>query len=245
MVERTTEPAVSKPVELEAAEAVEVPVTTEATEDLVAKRSDFPELIKARFSEEVLNGYVFDHELTLDEKRAYLRKYADKLPFANRLFVPGTEILVLGNGVYDPPEELVGSERTAYDAWVTALVTRFIANRDKVFGSLTAKGAFAVSKMTESDGKMLRNITPEMKRYDPIACGTGANDKATMTKYAKYIDKSGIGIPDGAGSKWCMYVELLAREEHNGFWLTPEELDVLYNNKSAKDRFTAVFKGKK
>jgi hypothetical protein len=241
MVERTTEPAAAKPVDLEAEEEVEVPVTSDI-EDLVAQRSEFPDLIKARFSEEVLNGYVFDHMLNLDEKRAYLRKYADKLPFANRLFVPSTEILVLGNGVYDPPEELVGSERTEYDKWVTALTDRFIANRDKLFASMNSKGALTVSKMTED---MKRNITPEMKRYDPIACGTGANDKATMTQYAKYIDKSGIGIPDGAGSKWCMYVELLAREEHNGVWVTPEELDVLYNNKTARDRFTAAFKGKK
>jgi hypothetical protein len=239
VVDRTTEPGVSKPVELEAEEAPEVVVSTE---DLVATRSDFPELIKARFTEEVLNGYVFDHMLTLDEKRVYLRNYAEKLPFANRLFVPGTEILVLGNGVYDPPEELVGSERTAYDGWVKALVDKFIANREKLFASMNSKGALTVSKMTED---MKRNITPEMKRYDPIACGTGANDKATMSKYAKFIDKSGIGIPDGAGSKWCMYVELLAREEHNGFWVTPEELDVLYNNKDARDRFTAAFKGKK
>jgi hypothetical protein len=245
VIERTTEPAITKSVELEAEEETKEPIVPETSEDIVALRSEFPELIKARFSEEVLNGYVFDHELTLDEKRAYLRKYADKLPFANRLFVPETDVIVLGNGVYDPPEELVGSERTAYDKWVTALVDRFLASRDKVFGSVNAKGAFTVSKMSEVDGKMVRNITPEMKRYDPISCGTGANDKATMTKYAKYVDKSGIGIPGGAGSKWCMYVELLAREEHNGVWFTPEELDVLYNNKSARDRFTAVFKGKK
>ena len=245
IIERTTEPPISKPVDMEPAEEVEVPVTLETTKDLVQERRDFPDLIKTRFSEETLNGYVFDHMLSLEEKRSYLRKYADKLPFANRLFVPGTEILVLGNNNYDPPEELVGSERTAYEAWKKALADRFIANKDKVFGSVNATGSFTVSKMSEDDGVMKRNITREMKRYDPITCGTGANDKGTMTKYAKYIDKLGTGIPAGAGSKWCMYVELLAREEHNGTWVTPEELDVLYNDKATRDAFTAVFKGKK
>lgn len=241
LLERTTEPPVARPVDLEAAEEVEVPVVEE-TKDLVEERRNFPDLIKSRFSEEVLNGYVFDHMLNPEEKRAYLRKYANKLPFANRLFVPGTDIIVLGKDNYDPPEELVGSDRTAYEAWKKALVDRFISNKDKVFGSVNATGAFTVSKMTED---IKRNITKEMKRYDPITCGTGANDKGTMTKYAKYIDKTGVGIPAGAGSKWCMYVELLAREEHNGVWVTPEELDVLYNDKSARDVFTAEFKGKK
>jgi len=245
LVERTTEPPISKPVDLEPGEEVDVPVATEVAKDILEERQDFPDLIKTRFSQEVLNGYVFDHMLSLDEKRLYLRAYADKLPFANRLFVPGTEIIVLGNNVYDPSEELVGADRTAYDAWKKALADRFIATKDKVFGSVNATGAFTVSKMVEDDGKMKRSITAEMKRYDPITCGTGANDKGTMTKYAKYIDKTGTGIPGGAGSKWCMYVELLAREEHNGMWVTPEELSVLYGDKSTRDAFTGVFKGKK
>jgi hypothetical protein len=40
----------------------------------------------------------------------------------------------------------------------------------------------------------------------------------------------------------CIYTELLMREEHNCFWLTPEEKSVLYDNKANKSAFTKAFK---
>jgi hypothetical protein len=51
------------------------------------------------------------------------------------------------------------------------------------------------------------------------------------------------------GSQRCVYIELLAREEHNCVWVTPEELAVLYDGKAAKgqtptnqDIFTEAFR---
>ena len=50
-----------------------------------------------------------------------------------------------------------------------------------------------------------------------------------MRSVAKLIDNTGAGYsPQLKGQdKVCQYVELLAREEHNIKWYTPEELKVL------------------
>jgi hypothetical protein len=63
----------------------------------------------------------------------------------------------------------------------------------------------------------------------PTVCGTGANKMGYLRDpLAKYIDKEGIGLVAGlAGATVCIYLELLAREEHNIKWYTPEELKVL------------------
>jgi len=50
-----------------------------------------------------------------------------------------------------------------------------------------------------------------------------------MKSVAKFIDDTGAGYSaqlKGQGNV-CQYVELLAREEHNIKWYTPEELKVL------------------
>jgi hypothetical protein len=52
-----------------------------------------------------------------------------------------------------------------------------------------------------------------------------------------------------SGPVRCVYIELLAREEHNCMWITPEELSVLYDGKALKgqpatnqDTFTESFR---
>jgi hypothetical protein len=95
------------------------------------------------------------------------------------------------------------------------------------------------------------------KKYEPIVCDTGENSTSVMNAFAKYIDSKGVGVPLTAGKTpkpiagpgRCVYIELLAREEHNCMWITPEELSVLYDGKAAKkaaptnqDRFTEAFR---
>jgi hypothetical protein len=50
-----------------------------------------------------------------------------------------------------------------------------------------------------------------------------------MKSVAKFIDNTGAGYSAQlkGQDKVCQYVELLAREEHNIKWYTPEELKVL------------------
>jgi hypothetical protein len=64
-----------------------------------------------------------------------------------------------------------------------------------------------------------------------------------VNRLAKHIDSRGIGIPPVKNvPEACLYAELLAREEHNCFWLTPEELSVLYDNEENKKAFMTSFK---
>jgi hypothetical protein len=157
------------------------------------------------------------------------------------LRVPGTPLLVLGPGKYDPPEEPIGEDRTRFNEWTTALIDTFVANKVKVFASLSAKtGKFSIAPMTWNDEGVPTRVIKQ-KKFEPTACATGGNTKPNTEKLAKYIDKEGVGIPAGIGAGWCTYVELLAREEHNIVWVTPEELGILLEE-SVRPRVSAALK---
>jgi superfamily II DNA or RNA helicase len=185
----------------------------------------FTEQIKADFGA-VLQGYMFDR-LSREQKIAYLRSPASKdLPFGDRLRVPGTEILVLGKDDYDPPDP-VGEDRTAVQAWVKALEDRYAADNDKMIGTMK-DGKFAIGKFEEKEGVFTR--IHGAKRDVPIVCGTGSNSSTEVVKLALYTDIRKRGIPELPKKiTWtrCDIMELIAREQHNIVWYTPEEMDAL------------------
>jgi hypothetical protein len=248
---------------------VDLPEEDEDKEEAPEVASDILEVKKAafvfpadaleRFSPEVLNGYIFDHEFTTNEKRAYLKTHPTSLPFASRLYVPGTEYIVLGKDTFEPPESPEAEDRSAYQAWNAALLKRFIDKKDVLFAS-TKNNKLTISKMEVDGKKMKRKREPSAKKYEPIVCDTGENNTALMNEYAKYIDARKVGLPkvspgpgkplkDMTGPGRCVYIELLAREENNCFWVTPEELSVLYDGKATKgqpktnqDQFTEAFR---
>lgn len=243
MIERTSLPPVKGEVPLPPAPESK-PAETDVKEGLLDTKREaykFPGDARERFSEEVLNGFVFDHEFSDDEKRSYLHNEGAPLPFASRLRVPGAELLVLGPGKYDPPEEPIGEDLTRFNEWTTALIDTFVSNKDKVFASLSAKtGKFSIAPMTWNDEGVPTRVIKQ-KKFEPTACATGGNTKPNTEKLAKYIDKEGVGIPAGIGAGWCTYVELLAREEHNIVWVTPEELGILLEE-SVRPRVSAALK---
>jgi superfamily II DNA or RNA helicase len=190
----------------------------------------FTEQIKVDFAA-VLPGYMFDR-LSREQKIAYLRSPVSKdFAFGDRLRVPGTEILVLGRDEYNPPDP-VGEDRTAVTAWVTALEQRYAADNDKMIGTIK-DGKFSIGKFEEKDG-VFRRIHGT-KRDVPIVCGTGSNSSTEVVKLAKYTDIRKRGIPDMPKKiTWtrCDIMELLAREQNNIAWYTPEEIDVLTKPKT-------------
>lgn len=250
LVDRTTEPIPTAEVQLPNVEEEKEKEGEEGEEekpviDLNERRASvkFPLDANTRFSEDILNSYVFDHLLKEDEKRALL-KQKPSLPFVNRLFVPNSDYIVLGDKTFEPAEPPVGRDLTEFQAWNDALVARFIENKNKLFASVR-NGKLTISKMiVQDDGTVVRKLEKTAKKYDPIACGTGDNDIKTVGAFAKFIDKNGIGGPGkfANAGELCMYTELLAREENNCMWITPEELSVLYDNKENKAKFTQAFK---
>jgi hypothetical protein len=262
MIERISQPAVRSRVDLPRAEPKEAPVVAEVAPDLLDTKREaykFPADANTRFSQEILNGFIFDHEFTDGEKRAYIRTRPMTLPFAKRLYVEGSDYIVLGKDTYEPPEMPVGEDQSAYKAWNALLLKTFIENKDKLFASLK-NGKLTISKMNVEGETVTRKLDKSGKKFEPIVCDTGENNTATMNVFAKYIDSKGVGLPkvspgpgkapkDMTGPSRCIYIELLCREEHNCVWVTPEELAVLYDGKASKgqpatnqDTFTESFR---
>ena len=122
---------------------------------------------------------------------------------------------------------LVGEELTKYETWRDALIDRFIADKGSLFASVAKGGILTLSPSTSSEGVLTRSLAA--KTFMPIVCGTGANNMKHMKAVGSFIDTAGVGLPAGFSGqdKVCQYLELLAREEHNIKWYTPEELKVL------------------
>jgi hypothetical protein len=246
LVERTTKPPVSGRVDLPEsetgpAESVPIPEDLLATKRATAK---LPGDAATRFSAETLNGYVFDHDFTDAEKRAYLRTRPATLPFASRLYVPDSDYIVLGHQSFDPSDAPVGDDETQFRAWTAALIATFIASKDMLFASLTPDRKFTLSKLKIEGDEVKRFYEKTAKNFKPTVCGTGDNKKEVMLAFAKFIDKNKVGIPSSVKtvSEICAYAELLAREESNCLWLTPEELSVLYDSKENEAVFRKEFK---
>jgi hypothetical protein len=254
IIERVTSPPVSKDRFIESVEtqkedsgvpdlaalvdaivlqpSTELPTGT-STKDKKAREQatliqTFTQQIKVDFAA-VLPGYVFDR-LSREQKIAYLRSPASKeFEFGNRLRVPGTDILVLGRDDYDPADP-VGTDRTAVQEWIKALEDRYAADNDKMIGTIK-DGKFAIGKFEEKDGVFTR--IHGTKRDVPIICGTGTNSSSEVMKLALYTDIRKRGIPDAFKDlkkiTWtrCDIMELIAREQYNIVWYTPEEMDVL------------------
>jgi hypothetical protein len=122
-----------------------------------------------------------------------------------------------------------------------------------LFASLK-NNKLTISKMTVEGDVPKRKREKGSKKFEPIVCDTGENSTSVMNVFAKYIDKNGIGLPqinnkNMTGPQRCVYIELMCREEHSCVWVTPEELSVLYDGKSAKgqeptnqDIFTEAFR---
>jgi hypothetical protein len=227
--------------------APEAPVTV-SPDLLASKRAALvlPGDAATRFSQELLDSYVLDHLLTDAERRAYLRTKTGATPFEDRLRVTGTDILVLGHERYDPDELPIGEEKTRLDEWAAALETKFsevIASK-ALFASLTPDGKLTLSKMRIEGESVVRDYSATSKTFLPTTCGTGKHGRDVMVAFAKTVDSKGVGIPAGVSKvpDICVYSELLAREQHECVWFTPEELSILYDDEARRKRFAAEFK---
>lgn len=192
----------------------------------------FPGNIRNRFSEEVLNGFIFDHDFTAAEKKVFLASNP-VLPFLSRLTIPDTDVIVLGNDSFLPEDvPMVGETLDKYNEWKKALIDGFVENKNKLFGSVAKNGKFSISTTETIEGVPTR--IAKNKRFEPTVCGTGDNTPKQVEEIAKYIDKNGVGVPAEISVHRCLYTELLAREQHNIVWYTPEELNVLSSKENSK-----------
>ena len=149
--------------------------------------------------------------------------------------MPDSDIVVTGED-----QELIGEDLTKYKEWTKALIDRFVADKNKLFASLSANGS-----LTLSLSEMVEDVPTRVigaKSFMPTICSTGQNPVSKMKIIAKFIDVNKVGLAGGlAGAPLCTYIELLAREQHNIAWYTPEEMKVL----GAEANKNAIKKGLK
>jgi len=233
LVERTTQSTGRTDVPLPEVDATPKPAVTDAP-DLTQMR-EFPFPVE-RFDATVLNGYAFDHSITNAQKILYLRS-AQTTQFSARLTVPGTEILVLGNETYDPPEVPPGEPLTAVTKWTDDLLAHFDANKSKIFASVK-DGKLTISRFKMEGETPVREAGK--KRDVPIVCGTGENKKDAVLALAKFVDRTNAGVPAEVAKTnketWCLYSELLIRSSMQDpdpkvVWYTPEEMEVILSAK--------------
>jgi len=234
LVERTTEPPNRQDVALPFVEQ-EVKAAADTPDlDEIRQAQTFPAGV-SQFSTSVLNGYVFDHVLTPEQRLAYL-KSGNPLQFRSRLAVPGTSILVLGLGLYEPPEEPIGDDRTQVLAWIEARKKAYAAQKDDLITTVRG-GKLGIGRFELKDGVPTR--VAGTRRDIPITCGTGSNKKPEVLALAKYLDKRGVGVPEASAKKssveWCLFTELFAREQQESpdpkiRWYTPEEMEVVLDS---------------
>lgn len=239
VVERTTKPKPHVPISLPepAAEAPRVELKSDIL-DLKRESYKFPGNIRNRFSEDVLNGFVFDHDFTLAEKKAFLLTNP-KLPFIQRLLIPDTDVIVLGPDSFLPEDvPMVGETLDKFTAWKKSLMEGFIENKTSIFGSVAKNGKFTLSTVELIDDVPKR--ISKNKRFEPTVCGTGDNQGPQIEALARYIDTNGIGVPKEISVHRCLYTELLAREQHNMVWYTPEEMSVLTSKEMSKQIIQAL-----
>ena len=222
MIERTTRPPIPHETALPETPAV-VETKTEVADDIMDKRRDafkWPGDAATRFSESVKNGYIFDHEFNPAEKAAYLATQP-RLPFSDRLFdIPETD-------------NLIGEDLTRFQAWNKALVAKFIGDKGRIVASLAQNNLFTITPFEVTEGVPTRALGS--KSFRPTVCGTGQNSVAKMKELGKYIDVKEVGIPGNLrGTPFCVYGELLAREQHNIVWYTPEEMRALESKDNTK-----------
>ena len=219
VIERTTKPtkAVEVPLPDAPPPAEEAPALQSDILDVKRNSYKFPGDSGTRFSEEVKNGFIFDHEFTPAEKKAYLATNPE-LPFVDRLRIPDTDIVVTGEEL-----DLVGEDLTKYKDWKKALIDRFVADKAKIVASVSGNGILTLTPTMEDDDE-----TPIRNSNKPVVCGTGKNPVNRMKGISKFLDVNHVGVPGALkGAPFCVYAELLAREQHNCVWYTPEEMKVL------------------
>jgi hypothetical protein len=248
MVERTTLPPEKGRASLPDAEEREEPEAEVAPDILDVKREAyaFPGDAKVRFSPEVLNSYIFDHVLTDEERKTYLRGRPDGLYFDR--FRIGEDVVVLGHE-NTVPTDLSSDQLTAFNAWNTERMQWFIANKGKLYGTVAPNGKFAFSKVEVKKNGTVARFTKKQKQYRPIVCNTGAHQSGDVIRaFAKTIDPDGLGVPDTVttNEKACVYAELLARKAGQAdagkcFWVTPQELSVLFDNPANRKTFADTF----
>lgn len=268
MVERTTKLQQTQPVtvtkeekeeetEEEEEEGPPPPDIAEMTREVFDSRRagyKWPGDASTRFSQGVLDGYVFDHLCSEEERLSILEQEWDILPYHRTyldegIWVRGYQQTKGYIEVYPSRNQaLVREEAEMLEKWTSKRVERLIENIEKPIATLQkdkdGKYKFKMSDMIVVDNALKRGDTN--RPLDTITAKTGKFNVEKLKAVAPLLDKEGVGFPDSVkkGDDLSTYLELLTREEHGCIWISPEEYSVLYEDKGMKDKVVKDMKRK-
>lgn len=234
LLERTTATKGTQPVAIPVEEKEAPPEEVAITrEEFDTRRAQYkwPGDAATRFGQDILDSFLFDHALSEPERRSVLSQGGWGLKFVERLRLGDRWIRGAGGKGVDvvthPEHEgtLNGEEAEAWDEWKKSLWSRVTADPLLPLTS-TSGGKFKMSSL--DDPEVLRRNPANKRPYDLLTCGTGKMNQGNTKLIAVGLDSKGVGVGKTARSDMiCVYAELLAREEHNCIWLTPEEASIL------------------
>ena len=225
--------------------SVSTPVKSIGFSNLSAQREAYawPEYVKERFSNEVLEWYVADIVLSEKDKVEHMLtlNWSDPPRYAKPLLAKtseGNNLYILGSkNIYNNAKEKttpIGSEEDAYRAWLKTSKDSFIAKRSDLFASI-------------KDGGVIFNMDEKSPDVRRAARAKNIGGRQCTTYQAGLLDKfsewlAGSGFPEKVKTKKdrCLFLDLLVREavvsgKEGIFWVTPEEYSIFSEDDNRSD----------
>jgi superfamily II DNA or RNA helicase len=230
-------------------DVVEVPLTSPVDSigfsNLSAQREAYawPEYVKERFSNEVLEWYIADIVLSEKDKIEHMLtlNWSDPPRYAKPLLAKtseGKNLYILGSkNIYNNAKESttpIGLEEDAYRAWLKTSKDSFIAKRADLFASI-------------KDGGVIFNMDEKSPDVRRAARAKNIGGRQCTTYQAGLLDKFsewlvGSGFPEKVKTKKdrCLFLDLLVREavvsgKEGIFWVTPEEYSIFSEDENRSD----------
>lgn len=243
-----------KLLERDAGTVVDLPTMDRVAEDQAAidvniddKRNSYPwpAYVEAEFDENVLNWFIVDEVLTLEERVSHFLTldWSDPPVYAKDLRIevkPGTYLYVLGSGkLYDQegrPTIPIGEEQDAYDRWITERINEFIEKKDLLFGTVK-DGRFAFNLDDKSKTKV--QVVQRSKVVPGRACT--AYHESILNLLVQWV--SGKDFPaeikDKAKGIRCMHIDLLMRravlqKKEGLFWIPSPIYEIFRDDEYSK-----------
>ena len=210
---------------------------------------DFDWIFEQEFSDEVKKWYYIDHVATPKERVNYLidilNDGVQDAPFyASNLAVYDEEeddyFYFINDKFYNSDyDEItpIGSQKDAYDEWVSQLKQRFFEERKSYFGTMKEKNVLFNLDHTSD---VLRKAEPS-KTLSGRMCTTYKEN--TVEAFIQWLGQPAPTRTDGSKVKKgdrCMYLGLAVRkaalENKDGLvWFTPDEWAVLNQSKVSEE----------
>jgi hypothetical protein len=205
---------------------------------------DWKPFIKNRFSDEVRNWYLLDNDITAERKIEAMLEvdwsnppiYAKPLLITKedggRMYALGSKKIYTEKG--ELIEGLVGSDRDAYNKWISERKDVFIDNRNNLFASMKEK--VIVFNLDEKSEEIKR--ASRSKTIGGRTCTT--YKETTLNAFSMWL--VGEPFPPEVKTKKdrCMFLDLLVREAVSSskegiFWVTPEEFEIFNEDEHRGD----------